>query len=236
MTGFLHGVARATVEAFHLSGPVLEVGSFQVPGQHTLADLRPLFSAQQYIGLDSRPGPGVDVVADVEALPYPDATFGTVLAMSTFEHVQRFWLGFDEIHRVLRPDGVLLFSSPFYFHLHHEPHDYWRFSPDALDFMLQSYPNRIIGWHGPTTRPANVWAVAFREACPVLTPSMHWRYRHALSRHAHMPLSWWRWLRLGFAARLFGRGHFAPYLDRERWDTRCVSFIPSSANAQVTRS
>ena len=46
---------------------------------------------------DFRPGPGVDCVADVENLPQPDASVGTVIALSTFEHVRRFWLGFREV-------------------------------------------------------------------------------------------------------------------------------------------
>ena len=27
------------------------------------------------------------------------------------------------------------------------------------------YPTRVLGWHGPARKPANVWAVAFREEC-----------------------------------------------------------------------
>ena len=69
--------------------------------------------------------------------------------MSTFEHVRRFWLGFDEIHRVLRPDGVFVVASPFYFHVHAYPNDYWRFTPEALDFLLDAYPERLLGWDGP---------------------------------------------------------------------------------------
>lgn len=221
MNAFTHGIVRASAEAFALDGPVLEIGSYQVvPGE---GDLRPLFPGRDYVGLDRRPGPGVDVLADVESLPYPDASFGLVVAMSAFEHVPHFWRGFEEAFRVLRPDGAMLVSCPFYFHRHDEPHDYWRFSPDALKLLLEAYPNKIVGWHGPESRPANVWALAFREECPPLTVECHRLYRQALARHARMPLSWSRWLRLRLGAMLFGRGHFAPYLDRERWQTRCLS-------------
>src|SRR5262245_44236115 len=87
MNRYLHGVARALAETFDLPGPVLEIGSYQVPGQEAIADLRPLFPDKPFTGLDARPGPGVDLVADVECLPYPDASVGTVVALSTFEHV-----------------------------------------------------------------------------------------------------------------------------------------------------
>src|SRR5262245_16955776 len=125
MNDFLHGVARAVAEAFDLAGPILEVGSYQVAGQEEIANLRPLFPGKSYLGIDVRSGPGVDEIADVEALPYSSGSFGTVIAMNTFEHVPHFWRGFEEAYRVLRPDGALLISCPFYFHIHDHPRDYW---------------------------------------------------------------------------------------------------------------
>src|SRR2546426_285957 len=103
MNRFLNGVVRAVVETFDLPEPILEIGSFQVPGQEEIADLRGLFAGKSYLGIDVRAGPGVDQVADVESLPLADASVGSVIAMNTFEHVPRFWRGFDEIYRVLRP-------------------------------------------------------------------------------------------------------------------------------------
>src|SRR5262245_38886366 len=106
MNHFLHAVTRAIIEPFDLPGPILEIGSYQVAGQEQIANLREFFPNKPYVGLDLRPGPGVDLVASVEALPQRDASVGTVLALSTLEHVRCFWRGFEEIRRVLRPDGV----------------------------------------------------------------------------------------------------------------------------------
>jgi len=223
MNRFLQGVARAVAEAFDLPGPVLEIGSYQVPGQEEMADLRRVFPGKPFVGVDVRPGPGVDQVADVEALPHASASFGTVIAMNTFEHVPRFWRGFEEIFRVLRPDGALLVACPFYFHLHAHPCDYWRFSPEALERLLDGYPSKVLGWHGPASRPAHVWALAFREGRPAITAAQHDRYRELMNRHARMPLPRGRRLRYGLGRLLFGRGPFAPYLDRERWQSRLLN-------------
>src|SRR5262249_21996871 len=192
MNRFLRGVTQAVVEAFQLPEPILEIGSYQVEGQADLIDLRGLFPGKAYTGIDFRPGPGVDCVANVEALPQPDSSVGTVLALSTFEHVQRFWLGFDEIHRVLRPDGVFVVASPFYFHVHAYPNDYWRFTPEALNLLLEPYPHRVLGWHGPERRMANVWAVAFREESRLPTADDIERYRKLLGAYAPEPLRWRR--------------------------------------------
>lgn len=223
MNQFLHGVARAVAETFALPGPVLEIGSYQVEGQEGVADLRSLFPGKEYIGLDMRPGPGVDLVADVEKLPQPNGSVGTVIAMSTFEHVPRFWKGFDEIHRVLRPDGVLLVSAPFYFHIHAYPSDYWRFTPEAFALLLENYPNTILGWHGPKRRPSNVWALAFREGRPAATPEQFTAYRRRLKQYARQPLSWKKALRYRLGRLLFGSRPFGPYLELDRWETECRS-------------
>src|SRR5262245_32732838 len=113
MNQLLRGVTRAGAESFHLPEPVMEIGSYQVEGQSDLINLRSLFPGKRYVGVDFRAGPGVDCVANVEALPHKDGSVGTVLAMSAFEHVQRFWVGFEEVRRVLRPDGVFVVATPF---------------------------------------------------------------------------------------------------------------------------
>jgi SAM-dependent methyltransferase len=229
MNRFLHGVARAVAETFDLPEPILEIGSYQVAGQEALADLRSLFPGKEYLGVDARPGPGVDQVADVEDLPFGDASFGTVIAMSTFEHVPRFWRGFEEVQRVLRPDGAFLVSCPFYFYIHAFPDDYWRFTPQALELLLADYPSRLTGWHGPAKRPANVWALALGEEAPPITGQQFDEYRECLARHAHQPLEWGRKVRYGLARVFCGRGPFAPYLDQEKWETRCQTVVNPQA-------
>ena len=225
MNRFLHGVARAVAETFELPEPILEIGSYQVAGQEGLANLRSLFPDKEYLGIDARPGPGVDQVADVQELPFAGASFGTVIAMSTFEHVPQFWRGFEEIRRVLRPDGAVLVSCPFYFYMHSYPSDYWRFTPQALDLLLDNYPSRLTGWHGPAKRPANVWSFALREEAASITGEQFDQYRERLRLYARQPRSWVRLLRYRAARLLCGRGPFAPYLDQEKWETQCQTVV-----------
>jgi SAM-dependent methyltransferase len=223
MNALLRGMVQATVESFDLPGPVLEVGSYQVEGLERLIDLRGLFQGVDYTGLDLRPGPGVDMVGDVEALPQADGSVGTVLALNLFEHVRCFWRGLEEVHRVLRPDGALLVCAPFHLHLHNHPNDYWRFSPQALEWLLERYPSKIVGWHGPAKRPIHTWALAFRECRPPITAAQHQFYQGRLRRHVKMPLPWRRWLGYRLGRLLLGGAPFAPYLEREKWHSTCLS-------------
>ena len=107
MNAFLHGVAQASVAAFNLSGPVLEIGSCQIPGQEAIADLRGLFPGQRYLGLDCRPGRGVDVIADAEDLPYPDGSFDVVVSTISMHHWYELEQPLRDLYRVLRPGGRL---------------------------------------------------------------------------------------------------------------------------------
>ncbi len=225
MNRFLKGVAQAILETFPTPEPVLEVGSFQVPGQSELADLRPFFPNKEYLGIDIRPGPGVDLVAGVESLPFADHSIGTVLAMSTFEHVQRFWRGFEEIRRVLDPKGLFLVSCPFHVRIHNHPNDYWRFTPEAMEILLSDYPQKIIGWHGPNENPENVWAVAFGESYPLLQKDQYEQYQSRLRKYARQPISWKRKLRYRLFDMLDRRRVCAPILEIENWESTCRGIL-----------
>ena len=238
MNHFIHGVTRAIVETFELPEPILEIGSYQVAGQEPIANLRTLFPDKKYLGVDMRPGPGVDCVANVEQLPHKTASVGTVLALNTFEHVKYFWRGLDEVHRVLRPDGVLILSTPFHFRIHEFPHDYWRFTPAAYEALLERYPSKIIGWHGAKNRPANVWALAFRKGRAPITREHYEQYRRLMTQYAREPeTTWTRRLRYRLAGMLCGRGPFAQYLDRNDWDSVCLdemrTILPPSISARM---
>jgi SAM-dependent methyltransferase len=225
MNRFVRGVARSMIESFDLPEPILEIGSYQVSGQEELIDLRSLFRNRKYTGVDFRSGPGVDLVANVENLPLKTSSVGTVLAFSVFEHVKHFWKGFEEVHRVLRPDGVLLVSTPFYFHVHAYPNDYWRFTPAAFDSLLEQYPTRILGWQGSDRYPLHVWSGAFREQACTPSEEQIAAYKLRLDEYGKQPLGWGRRLRFGLGRVLCGRRPFAPHLDREKWGTeiRCAA-------------
>jgi ubiquinone/menaquinone biosynthesis C-methylase UbiE len=50
-------------------------------------------------------------VADALNLPFDDASFDVVICSHVYEHVPDPVRMFDEIHRVLRPDGICYFSA-----------------------------------------------------------------------------------------------------------------------------
>ncbi|HMP17039.1 MAG TPA: methyltransferase domain-containing protein [Gemmatales bacterium] len=218
MTPFLRGMVEATVASFELPGPIAEIGSYQVPGQGQLGNLRQLFPDRPFVGMDMRPGPGVDLVENVESLSLASETIGTVLALSTLEHVRQFWKGIAEIKRVLRPDGVAILSAPFYFHIHQHPIDYWRFTPEAWESLLGDlFPQRLLGYQGPAKRPSNTWVVAFGPEYPRLRDAQLEQYRKNISALAKTPVRWGKLLRYRLGSFITGLRPFEAYLKRDHF-------------------
>jgi SAM-dependent methyltransferase len=110
----------------------LEVGSLDVNGS-----VRRHF-AGDYVGVDMRDGPGVDIVGTADALPFPDGAFDVVVSTEMLEHDPSPWLSLAEMRRVLRPGGHLLLTTRGNgFGEHHEPDDFWRFMPGSMPRLLE---------------------------------------------------------------------------------------------------
>jgi SAM-dependent methyltransferase len=157
---------RLVAETFDCPGPVYEFGSYQVEGQEGYANLRDLFPGKEYVGCDMRPGPGVDRVEDVTAIRLPDASIGTVLCIETFEHVFEVRRAFDEVHRILKPGGIFVITSPLNFRIHAYPDDYWRMTPSCLRRMLEPYGARITGFQGHQAFPHTVMGLGIKSPTP----------------------------------------------------------------------
>ena len=78
---------------------------------------------------------GIDFEKD--ALPYADSAADTVVACNVLEHIynHRFLLG--EIRRVLKAGGTLVGFVPFWVGYHPDPHDYFRYTSEALTRLLK---------------------------------------------------------------------------------------------------
>lgn len=65
--------------------------------------------------IDKARGNGVDVLKcnfETDKFPYPDNEFDVVIANQIFEHLKQIYNPLSEIHRVLKPGGLLIFSVP----------------------------------------------------------------------------------------------------------------------------
>jgi SAM-dependent methyltransferase len=106
---------------------------------------RELFShVSQYVGLEIDTGPDVDVSGDAQVLPFADSCFDTVLCNEVLEHVPEPASVMAEVKRVLTSGGFLLLTTPQTWGLHHEPHDYYRYTRYGLRYLAEKAGLQVI--------------------------------------------------------------------------------------------
>ncbi|MBU5688570.1 MAG: class I SAM-dependent methyltransferase [Candidatus Aenigmarchaeota archaeon] len=67
------------------------------------------------IGLDKFHVNGADVLADLEkTLPFKDNSFDMIIASHVLEHTNNFFSVMEEIHRILKPKGILKVWVPHF--------------------------------------------------------------------------------------------------------------------------
>lgn len=62
-----------------------------------------------------------------------------VLAMNVLEHIYNHHFLLGEINRVLKKDGQFIGAVPFLVGYHADPHDYWRYTSEALRKLLEGH-------------------------------------------------------------------------------------------------
>lgn len=72
---------------------------------------------RNFVGMDKRGVPGVDIIHDLEEFPYPldDNSCHSIMASHIVEHIKP-WLTielFDELWRIMQPDGQLFIATPY---------------------------------------------------------------------------------------------------------------------------
>jgi ubiquinone/menaquinone biosynthesis C-methylase UbiE len=67
---------------------------------------------------------GIDVVSDIEYLPFKTHAFDVVLCTEVLEHIPNPLHALKEFSRVLRPGGILILTAPFISFTHYAPYHY----------------------------------------------------------------------------------------------------------------
>ena len=119
-----------------LAGDVLEIGG------HRLANCAiDLFPEPRFryhdLNLATSDIPNT-IFADITGCAdvIPDASFDVVFSSDVFEHLDRPWLAASEIARILKPGGLAITHTLFSWRNHPCPIDYWRYSPECLQFLF----------------------------------------------------------------------------------------------------
>ncbi|PIR87647.1 MAG: hypothetical protein COU10_03545 [Candidatus Harrisonbacteria bacterium CG10_big_fil_rev_8_21_14_0_10_45_28] len=149
-----------------LKGKILNAGS----GTRKIK----LPNATKIVNCDLQPLLGVDVVCDLDKLPFDNAFFDGILSVAVLEHCRHPWMATEEMSRVLKKKGVLICAVPFFQPIHNIPSDYFRFTPAGLVSILEEagfYVENIefthsifhtLGWLGEdATNDKIIWKILF---------------------------------------------------------------------------
>ena len=131
------GEAADFTERRHARGLLLDVGCGDKPfarwfDGHVTRYLGADLVSSPYLG-GGRP----EVFARAERLPFRDGSVDTVLGLSMLDHFPEPEPLLREVHRVLRPGGILVLEFPQMVPLHDEPHDYLRYTRFGAAWHLE---------------------------------------------------------------------------------------------------
>lgn len=100
------------------------------------------------------------VVCDASDLPFEAEQFDLVICVAVLEHVLEPQRCVDEIHRVLRLDGLVYATTPFMQQVHMGEYDFTRFTRSGHRWLFRSFDEVD---SGIATGPASVliWSVEY---------------------------------------------------------------------------
>lgn len=142
-------VADLVVKAYekyipkYASGVLLDLGCGKVPLYQIYRDY-----VSETICIDwantPNSNPHLDYECDISKnLPISDNSIDTIILSDVLEHIPEPESLWNEMARVLKTKGVLIINVPFYYKLHEDPYDYYRYTRFALERFSDKFEFKI---------------------------------------------------------------------------------------------
>ena len=139
---------------------IVDIGSREARGRYSFGDPP---EGSRVLCVDLEDLPGVDIVADAHDLHMiQDNSVDCVVSISTLEHVRDPFKVVSEIHRILKPGGIIYLNIPFIFAFHAAPDDYYRFSISGIKILCKEFKLIDCGFNrGPASTMCDLLARFF---------------------------------------------------------------------------
>ncbi len=117
-------------------GVLLDIGCGNKPYQEVFAP-----RIEKCIGLEYSPETGyrgnkADLCGDAMRLPLADNSVDTILCTEVLEHLPSPEKAIAEFARVLKLNGVVITTAPFFYPVH-DARDFFRYSPDGIATLMK---------------------------------------------------------------------------------------------------
>jgi len=101
---YVNGV-KSKFPQFFSNQKVLDCGSLDINGNN-----KHFFNNCDYTGIDVGPGRNVDIVSLIHEFDAPDESYDVIISTECFEHDMHYELSFQNIVRLLKPEGMFIFT------------------------------------------------------------------------------------------------------------------------------
>ena len=128
-------------------------------------------------------------------LPFPDNAFSTLILSDVLEHIPNPDHLWSEMHRILLPGGVAIINVPFFYWIHEEPHDYYRYTSYALERFANNSKFKVISLEpigglpevfadlvAKKPRMIPIIGHLFRKLTTILIQKITWVFVHSLGK------------------------------------------------------
>jgi SAM-dependent methyltransferase len=133
---YIHDRELNKFAASYITGKLLDIGCGTKPYKDLLSSY-----VNEHIGVDYKDTlhdtSKIDLFGTAYQIPVEEASFDSAICTAVLEHLEEPELALRECHRVLKPEGVAIYSVPFIWHIHEEPRDFYRFSKYGLQYLFE---------------------------------------------------------------------------------------------------
>lgn len=123
--------------AHEMLGVVVDLGGKRENKRGTFSPPEEKAQAWWYVNLDMDTKP--NIYGDVTKVPVSDQSVDCIVCTEVLEHLPNPQACVDEMHRLLRNEGLALVSVPFFYPVHADPYDFQRFTEDGLRQLFRDF-------------------------------------------------------------------------------------------------
>lgn len=120
----------------YLRGHLVDLGCGEAPFKEYFLQF-----ANSYTGVDwtkTLHNSKADIVSDLNTkIELDNDVADTLISISVMEHLYEPQIFLNESYRILKKDGYFILQVPWQWWIHEAPHDYFRYTPYALEYMFE---------------------------------------------------------------------------------------------------
>lgn len=127
----------------HLKGLLIDIGCGTKQYHNVVAP-----HVKEHIGIDHfktlHDKSNIDVFATAYSLPFKNNSFDSAICTEVLEHLEEPSKAIRECWRILKPNSIAIYTTPFIWHVHEEPRDFFRYSPYGLKYLFEANGFEVI--------------------------------------------------------------------------------------------